>query len=192
MTASVAARPRVLADLLPGALLRDVLLVLGAAAFTGLCAQISIPLPFTPVPITLQTFAVLLSGAALGPWRGGAAMLLYLVAGVAGVPWFATQDSGYAFASFGYIIGFVVAATVVGALASRGADRTATGTVAIMVLGNLIIYAVGVPWLMAYPPGMPLLVALEQGLWPFVIGDALKIALAAGILPLAWRLAGRK
>jgi biotin transport system substrate-specific component len=92
--------------------------------------------------------------------------------------------------TFGYIIGFVVAATVVGALASRGADRTVSGTLAIMVLGNLIIYAFGVPWLMA-TAGMPLFLALENGLWPFVIGDALKIALAAGLLPLAWRLAGK-
>ena len=137
----------------------------------------------------MQTFVVLFAGAALGPWRGGAAMLLYLVAGVAGVPWFAEQESGYAFASFGYIIGFVVAATVVGALASRGADRTVSGTVAIMVLGNLIIYAFGVPWLMAWLD-LPLFVAWSSGLWPFVIGDALKIGLAAGLLPFAWRLAG--
>ncbi|HET6745685.1 MAG TPA: biotin transporter BioY, partial [Candidatus Limnocylindria bacterium] len=94
MTAAAPARPRVLADLLPGALLRDVLLVIGAAVLTGVAAQISIPLPFTPVPITLQTFTVLLAGAVLGPWRAGAAMLLYLVAGVAGVPWFAEQGSG--------------------------------------------------------------------------------------------------
>jgi biotin transport system substrate-specific component len=191
MTAVASARPRVLADLLPGALLRDVLLVAGAAALTGLCAQISIPLPSTPVPMTLQTFAVLLSGAALGPWRGGAAMLLYLVAGVAGVPWFAQQESGFALASFGYIVGFVVAAAVVGALASRGADRTVGGTIVIMVIGNLIIYAFGVPWLMA-ATGMPLFVALEAGVWRFVLGDALKIALAAGLLPLAWRVAGER
>jgi biotin transport system substrate-specific component len=190
MTVTAAPRPRVLADLLPGALLRDVLLVIGAAALTGVAAQISIPLPFTPVPITMQTFAVLLSGAALGPWRGGAAMLLYLVAGVAGVPWFAEQSSGYVGASFGYIIGFVIAASVVGALASRGADRSVGGTIVIMVLGNLIIYAVGVPWLMG-SLGVPLTTALEFGLWPFVVGDALKIALAAGLLPLTWRLVER-
>ena len=190
MTALAPARPRVLADLLPGALLRDVLLLVAAAALTGLCAQVAIPLPFTPVPITLQTFAVLLSGAALGPWRGGAAMLLYLVAGSLGVAWFANGESGFGGPTFGYIVGFVVAASVVGALASRGADRTVSGTVAIMVLGNLIIYAFGVPWLMA-SAGMPLFVALEAGLWPFVIGDALKIALAAGLLPLTWRLVGR-
>ena len=190
MTALAPARPRVLADLLPGALLRDVVLVVAAAVLTGLCAQVAIPLPFTPVPITLQTFAVLLSGAALGPWRGGAAMLLYLVAGSLGVAWFANGESGFGGPTFGYIVGFVVAASVVGALASRGADRTVSGTVAIMVLGNLIIFAFGVPWLVA-STGMPLFVALEAGLWPFVIGDALKIALAAGLLPLTWRLVGR-
>lgn len=190
MTAASTARPRVLADVLPGALLRDVLLVIGAAALTGLAAQISIPLPFTPVPITLQTFTVLLSGAALGPWRGGAAMLLYLVAGSLGVPWFADGGSGFGGPTFGYVIGFAVAAPMVGALASRGADRTVSGTVAIMVVGNLIIYAFGVPWLMA-SGGLTLTAAMELGLWPFVIGDALKIALAAGLLPATWRLVGR-
>ena len=188
MTAAAAIRPRVLADLLPGALVRDVLLVVGAATLTGVAAQFFVPL--MPVPITMQTFMVLLSGAALGPWRGGAAMLLYLGAGVAGVPWFAEQASGFAFASFGYIIGFVPAAAIVGALASRGADRTVGGTIVIMVIGNLIIYAFGIPWLMA-SLNVPLSVALEFGLWPFVIGDALKVMLAAGMLPLTWRVVRR-
>ncbi|HEY7463655.1 MAG TPA: biotin transporter BioY [Candidatus Limnocylindria bacterium] len=189
MTAIAPSRPRVLADLLPGSLVRDVLLVLGAAALTGLAAQISIPLPFTPVPITLQTFTVLLAGAALGPLRGGASMALYLVAGAAGVPWFSEQQHGIAFPSFGYIVGFVVAATIVGALARRGADRSVLGAAAIMVLGNLVIYLVGVPWLMA-AIGSDLGRAVELGATPFLIGDALKIALAAGLLPVAWRLAG--
>lgn len=186
-TASAAVRPRVLADLVPGSLLRDVLLVAGAAALTGLVAQVSIPLPFTPVPITLQTFTVLLAGAALGPLRGGAAMLLYLAAGVAGVPWFAEQASGIAIPSFGYIVGFVVAAAVVGVLARFRADRTVRGTIAIMVLGNLIIYAIGVPWLLA-ALNVDLATGLGYGLWPFLVGDGLKIALAAGLLPAAWRL----
>ena len=187
MTTASALRPRVLADLLPGALLRDVLLVVGAAALTGLVAQVSIPL--WPVPITLQTLTVLLAGAALGPVRGGASMALYLVAGAAGVPWFAEQASGVAIVTFGYIVGFVVAATVVGALARRGADRTVVGTLAIMVLGSLIIYAIGVPWLMA-SLGVDLVTGLEFGVWPFLVGDGLKVALAAGLLPAAWRLIG--
>jgi biotin transport system substrate-specific component len=187
-TSDIAARPRVLADLVPGALVRDVLLIAGAAALTGLAAQVVIPLPVTPVPISLQTFTVLLSGAALGPTRGGLAMGLYLAAGAVGVPWFAEQNSGVGFPSFGYIVGFVVAAIVVGWLARRGLDRTVPTTLAVMVLGNLVIYALGVPWL-AVSLGVDLPTALEFGAWPFLIGDALKIALAAGLLPAAWWLA---
>ena len=189
MTAStdVARPPRVLADLVPGALVRDVALVVGAAALTGLAAQVSIPLPFTPVPISLQTFTVLLSGAALGPIRGGLGMGLYLVAGVAGVPWFSEQRSGFDFPSFGYIVGFVVAAILVGWLARRGLDRSVPGTIGIMVAGNLVIYAFGVSWL-AVSLGVDLAEALELGAWPFLTGDALKIALAAGLLPAAWWL----
>lgn len=191
MTAHAAHRPLVLADLVPGALARDVLLVLGAAALTGVAALIALPLPFTPVPISLQTLTVLLSGAALGPIRGGAAMLLYLVAGMAGVQWFSEQRSGFDFPSFGYILGFVAAAIVVGALARRGADRSVAGAVGLMVLGNLVIYAIGVAWLAAWL-GVDTGRALELGAWPFLIGDGLKIALAAGILPAAWKLAGSR
>jgi biotin transport system substrate-specific component len=184
----VARPPRVLADLVPGALVRDVALVAGAAVLTGLAAQVLIVLPFTPVPISLQTFTVLLSGAALGPIRGGLGMALYLVAGVAGVPWFSEQRSGFDFPSFGYIVGFVLAAALVGWLARRGMDRSVPGTIAIMVAGNLVIYALGVAWL-ASSLGVDLPRALELGAWPFLIGDALKIALAAGLLPAAWWLA---
>lgn len=189
MTAQVAHRPRVLADLVPGAIVRDVVLVIAAAALTGVAAQVSIPLPFTPVPISLQTLTVLLSGAALGPVRGGLGMLLYLVAGMAGVPWFSEQQSGFAFPSFGYIVGFVVAAVVVGELARRRADRTILGTAAMMVVGNLVIYVLGVTWL-AVSLGVDLPTALGLGAVPFLVGDALKIALAAGLLPAAWKLAG--
>ena len=191
MTAQVAPRPRVLADLVPGALVRDVALVIGAAVLTGIVAQVSIPLPFTPVPITLQTFTVLLAGAALGPIRGGLSMLLYLVVGVAGVPWFSQQESGWALATFGYIVGFVVAATLVGALARRGTDRTVLGAVFLMVLGNLVIYVLGVAWLANWVP-LDVPAALQAGMWPFLIGDGLKIALAAGLLPAAWKLAGNR
>ena len=184
----VVARQRVLADLVPGALVRDIALVIGAAALTGLAAQVSILLPFTPIPISLQTFTVLLSGAALGPIRGGLGMGLYLVAGLAGVPWFSEQRSGFDFPSFGYIVGFVVAAILVGWLARRGLDRSVPGTIGIMVAGNLVIYAFGVSWL-AVSLGVDLAEALELGAWPFLTGDALKIALAAGLLPAAWWLA---
>lgn len=190
-TLDVANRPRVLADLIPGTLVRDIALVIAAAVLTGLAAQVSIPLPFTPVPISLQTFTVLLSGAALGPIRGGLGMVLYLVAGMAGVPWFSEQRSGFDFPSFGYIVGFVLAAALVGWLARRGMDRSVPGTIGIMVLGNLVIYAFGVSWL-ASSLGVDLPTALELGAWPFLIGDGLKIALAAGLLPAAWWLAGSR
>ncbi len=190
MTTNVLTRPRVLADLVPGGLARDAALVTGVAAFTGLAAQVAIPLPFTPIPLSLQTFAVLLAAAALGPSRAGAAMLLYLAAGVGGVPWFAEQRSGMGFPSFGYIVGFAVAAVVVGALARRGADRTLLGTAATMVLGNLLIYAVGVPYL-ALSIGVDLPTAVGLGLTPFLVGDGLKVLLATGLLPTAWRVAGR-
>ena len=186
-TATTTADRRVLADLIPGGLVRDVLLVAGAAALTGLAAQILIPL--WPVPITLQTLTVLLAGAALGPLRGGLSMGLYLVVGVAGVPWFAEQNSGLGFVTFGYVVGFVLAAILVGWLARRGADRTFSGTIGAMVLGNLVIYAVGVPYL-AWALGVDLGEAIRLGALPFLVGDALKILLAAGLLPLAWRLAG--
>lgn len=188
--AATAAAPRaVLADLLPGELVRDVLLVLGGACFVGIMAQISVPLPWTPVPLTGQTLAVLCVGAALGPVRGGASMGLYLLAGVAGIPWFADGQSGWGGPSFGYILGFIVSAIVVGALAERGADRTPIKAVPAMLAGTLIIYAVGVPWLAA-SLDISLSKAIDLGVRPFVGGDIIKLLLAAGLLPAAWRLAG--
>ncbi|POM22510.1 Biotin transporter BioY [Actinomadura rubteroloni] len=191
-TADLAAarRPRtVLGDLPPGALARDTALVLAAAALTGLAAQISVPLPGTPVPVTGQTFAVLLTGAALGGPRAALAMLTYLLAGIAGLPWFADGQSGTDSPTFGYLLGFVAAATAVGALARRGGDRTPARTAATMLAGTAILYAVGLPYLMAslhVGPGT----ALHLGFTPFLAGDALKIVLAAGLLPAAWRLLG--
>ena len=167
------------------ALLRQVILVLGGAVFVGLAAQVAIPLPFTPVPLTLQTFAVLLAGAALGSVRGVLSMTLYAVAGVAGIPWFAEGTSGFAMPSFGYILGFIVAAGIVGRVAEHGATRTVWRTAGLMVIGNLVIYAVGVTWL-KFAIDVPWLTALELGALPFVVGDLVKIALAAGLLPLAW------
>jgi biotin transport system substrate-specific component len=183
-------RPLVLADLVPGALVRDVLLVIGGAAFTGVMAQISIPVAGSPVPVTMQTFAALTVGAALGWQRGAAALALYLVAGMAGMPWFAEASSGASIPSLGYIIGFVLAAGVVGALASRGGDRAPLPTIGTMVLGNAIIYAIGVPYL-AWSLGIDLGAAFDIGMKNYLLGDALKILLAAGCLPAAWRLMDR-
>lgn len=183
-------RPLVLADLVPGAAVRDVLLVLGGAAFTGLMAQISIPVAGSPVPVTGQTFAALGVGAVLGWQRGMAALALYLVAGMAGVPWYADGASGLAIPSLGYIIGFVIAAGIVGALAARGWDRSPLLTIATMVVGNLAIYAIGLPYL-AWSLGIDLSAAFDIGMKNYLLGDAFKILLAAGCLPLAWRLMSR-
>ena len=183
--------PLVLADLLPGTLVRDVLLVAGAAGFIGLLAQISIHLSFTPVPITGQTLGVLLAGTALGWRRAGAALLLYAVAGVAGVPWFADHTSGYASASFGYIIGFFAAAVLCGYLAERGADRSVLRSVPAMLAAEVVIYAFGLTWL-AIDLHLGASATIADGLTPFLAGDAIKAALAAGLLPAAWWLAGRR
>ncbi|MGI5511518.1 biotin transporter BioY [Streptomyces sp. NPDC055722] len=201
-TATATTRPgQVLADLLPSprlsaslarggasTLVRDVALVVGGAVLTGLAAQISVPVPGSPVPVTGQTFAALLVGTALGARRGFLSLALYALAGVAGVPWFAGGASGAAAPSFGYILGMLIASTVLGALARRGADRSVLRTAGAMLLGEAIIYAVGVPYL-AFATGMSANAAIAAGLTPFLIGDALKAALAMGLLPGAWKLA---
>ncbi|UGQ09759.1 biotin transporter BioY [Yinghuangia sp. ASG 101] len=186
----------VLADLVParafrGARARDAALVVGAAGFVGLAAQLSVPVPGSPVPVTGQTFAVLLAGTALGAWRGLAAMALYLAAGAAGTPWFAEGSSGTGMPTFGYLIGFLAAAALAGALARRGADRSPLRTAAVMVLGNAVIYAAGLAYL-AHDLGIGLSRAYEIGMRDYLFGDALKIALAMGLLPAAWKLADRR
>jgi biotin transport system substrate-specific component len=181
--------PLVLADLLPGALVRDILLVAGAAGFVGGLAQISIHLSFTPVPVTGQTLGVLLAGTALGWRRAAAAMALYAVAGIAGVPWFAGGTSGYAGASFGYIVGFFLAAVLCGALAERRADRSVFRSVPAMLAGEVVIYTAGLTWL-ALDLHLGPAATISEGLTPFLAGDAIKAAIAAGLLPAAWRLAG--
>ncbi|MFD3657173.1 biotin transporter BioY [Streptomyces sp. 24-1644] len=194
---SLAATPirsgAVLADLLPAARHRyavDTALVMGGAALTGLAAQIAVPVPGSPVPVTGQTFAALLVGTALGARRGFLSLGLYALIGMAGMPWFAGGTSGAGGASFGYVLGMLLAATVVGGLARRGGDRSVLRTAGTMVVGSVIIYAVGVPYL-ALSTGMSMSSAVALGLTPFLIGDALKAALAMGALPASWKLVGR-
>ncbi|MGW8688094.1 biotin transporter BioY [Streptomyces sp. NPDC055817] len=190
-TAAVSTRPgKVLADLLPVSRTRDIALVLGGAALTGIAAQIAVPVPGSPVPVTGQTFAALLVGTALGARRGFLSLAVYALVGMAGMPWFAQGTSGAGGASFGYVIGMLLASTVVGALARRGGDRSVLRTAGTMVLGSAIIYAVGVPYLAA-ATGMTLTQAVAAGLTPFLIGDAVKAALAMGVLPTAWKFANK-
>ncbi|RPF20065.1 biotin transporter BioY [Myceligenerans xiligouense] len=188
---------RVLADLIPAessrarAIARDVTLVVAVAAITALAAQIRVPIPGLPVPITGQTFAVLLGAAALGPLRGTAAQVLYVGVGLVGFPVYAGGGAGAEVllgASGGYLIGFVAASAVVGALARRGLDRGVLGTVLAFAAGSAVIYAIGVPWL-AVVAGMSPGEAFAAGAGVFLIGDAIKAALAGVLLPAAWRLA---
>ncbi|GAA0708376.1 biotin transporter BioY [Dactylosporangium roseum] len=191
MSDTYAVPPRVLADLVPGALARDAVLVGLGAALTGGAAQVAVSIePISPVPLTGQTLAVLLVGAVLGPARGAASMVLYLAAGLAGLPWFADGASGAALVSLGYVIGFVVAGAVVGELARRGGDRTPLRTAGTMVIGNLCVYAFGVPYL-AVAAHLSPAKALDAGVVPFLAGDALKVLLATALLPAAWAVVRR-
>ena len=183
--------PVVLADLLPSTRARSAFLVVAGAALVGGAAQVALPLPGTPVPFTLQTLAVLLVGAGLGWQRAGASMALYAAAGAAGVPWFAGGHSGLVFASSGYILGFIVAAMMVGWCAERRGDRTVARSAGTMLLGTAVIYVCGVAVLMPVA-GMTLPAALAAGVLPFVLGDVVKVAVAAALLPTAWRLAGAR
>lgn len=166
-------------------------LVVGFALFTALMAQIEIPLWFTPVPITGQTFAVLLAGAALG-WRAGAAsQVLYVGLGAIGLPFYSGGDGGWQVvtgATGGYLVGFIFAAAVVGHLAERKQDRTVATAIPAFLSGTAIVYLFGVTWL-ANSLGIGAIEAMELGLVPFVIGDLVKVALAGIALPAAWRLA---
>jgi biotin transport system substrate-specific component len=168
--------------------------VAGSLLVAGL-AQISYALPFTPVPITGQTLGVLLIGAAYGPGLGTATIGLYLVWAVAGLPVLAPEPDGshrggfevlaLASATGGYLWGFAAAAALTGWLASRGWDRSLRSSISAMLLASIVIYVAGVPWLMA-ATGLSLQQGLEYGLYPFVIGDMVKLLAAAGVLPAAW------
>ncbi|THV38684.1 biotin transporter BioY [Glycomyces buryatensis] len=183
--------PRVLADLLPAstravAIARDAVLVLGGAAVVGASAQVAITIPqISPVPFVLTTFTVLLLGAAYGPLRAGLTLAVYLAAGMAGVPWFTEGASGYALPTLGYVIGFLVAAVAVGWLAQRGADRTVLKTVGLMVVGNVLMYAFGAPYLAA-SLDLSAGEALAMGVTPFLAGDLVKLIAATIVLPATW------
>lgn len=170
-----------------------VIQVVGFALLTALFAQITIPLPFTPVPITGQTFAVLLSGATLGMVAGGASQVLYLLLGLF-FPFYAGGASGTEVlfgGSGGYLFGFVVAAVLVGKLAERRHDRRVPSAVTAFLTGSLVIYFFGIIGLMAaYDWGLP--EAVEKGVVPFLLGDTIKAYAAGLLLPAAWRLTKRE
>lgn len=174
------------------ALLYDATLIIGGSILIALSAQIRFLLPFSPVPITGQTFAVLFVGALFGANRGAATVLAYLAQGFAGLPVFAGGMSGavyFAGPTGGYLAGFVIAAYVVGLAADRGWMRNALHVAVAMVAGNLAIYGFGALWLSAYT-GFPQ--ALAAGVTPFLAGDVVKIAVAMIVLPVAHRMLGSR
>ena len=150
--------------------------------------------PHEPVPWTGQTFGVLIVGGALGLRRGFLAVALYVLLGYVGLPFFAEHKSGASVilgATGGYLIGFIVAGAVVGRLAELGWDRRFGGAIGMMLIGSAIIYAIGLPWLAAVADLTPSQ-TIAAGLTPFVLWDAIKLAVAAGIFPVAWWLIGRR
>ena len=165
----------------------DVALIIAGSLLIALCAQVKIWLPKNPVPVTGQTFAVLMIGALFGARRGCFTVIAYITAGLAGLPVFALGGGLAVLRGFtgGYLVGFVAAAYIVGLLAERGWDRQVWTTILAMLLGNIVIYTFGLLWLSCLP-GINNI--LRVGLYPFIIGDLLKIALAAAILPSGWRL----
>lgn len=171
-------------------LLGQIALVVAGSLVVALLAQVSIPLPFTPVPLTGQTLAVLLVGGALGGWLGGLSLLLYLVEGALGFPVFAGHVGGFPIGpTGGYLVGFVVMAAIVGGLSERGWDRSLGKSIIAMIVGELVLYAIAVPWLGFYV-GMSH--ALSLGFIPFVLGDSLKLLLAGAMFPMAWKLVGSR
>jgi biotin transport system substrate-specific component len=174
--------------------------VLLIAAMTAAAAQVSIPLPFTPVPLTLQPMIVLLGGAALGSRLGMSAQVLYLTAGVAGLPVFAASPVLPQGAlrllgpTGGYLMCYPLAAFVTGLLAERGFDRRYVTSVVAMAAGLAVIFTGGVLWLawFARPSAGGFDGALRTGLYPFVVKDLYKILVAAAVMPAIWRLIGRR
>jgi len=182
---------------------RHAALIAAGALFIYLSSLVVIVLPDNPVPITGQTLGVLVVGGALGFRRGAAATLLYLAIGIVGVPAFAEHKGGIAViasledghlvlgATGGYLVGFILASAIVGRLAELGWDRHVVGSVAAMLIGSAAIYAVGLPWLMA-ATGFTPAETIQKGLVPFIPGDLIKLAIAAGIFPIAWWVVGRR
>lgn len=171
---------------------RDMLLVTAFSLITALSAQIAIPLPFSPAPLTGQTFGVLLTGALLGPRLGALAMLLYLAEGASGLPFFAGGAGGVARLlgpTGGYLVAYPLAAALVGWLAERGWDRRPLTMLAAMLLGSTVIFALGAAWLTHFPH---IYNAWVQGVLPFLPGDGVKALLASGLLPLGWKWIGKR
>lgn len=196
---NVIAAPLTLADTLPRYRWQTATLVIGGALATAAAAQVRIPLGFTPVPVTGSTFAVVVLAATLGLRRALASQGLYLAMAAVGLPVFANWNGGWdavTGATGGYVVGYLLAAALVGHLAERGQDRSYASSVSAMVLGHVAIYTTGVAWL-AHSLSIPVYSAegtdaVTLGLAPFVIGDLVKVLVAAAITPALWAAVQRR
>ena len=201
IVATTLVRPTLIDRVVTRTWVSDIALIVAGTALVAVLAQVAIPL--WPVPVTGQTLAVLLVGASLGAVRGAASLTLYAVLGLAGLPIFAPQDDGshltglaaLAAPSFGYIIGFIASAAIVGWAAERSWDRGWFKPIVTFIGGSLVVFAVGLPWLAVALGqfGLPndLQSVLVAGFYPFIIGGLIKAAIAAALLPALWAVAGR-
>jgi biotin transport system substrate-specific component len=189
MSLTLSTRPTIIDRVVPKNLAADITMVVAGTALTALAAQVTIPL--SPVPLTGQTFAVLLVGTVLGFSRGALSMALYVLLGAAGLPIFQDGASGFAFGpTLGYLIGFVGAAALTGFMAERGWDKKWYQVALAFIAGSAVIYGFGLAWLSIFlgAVGAPndIVSTMSAGLFPFLIGDAVKALAAAALLPAAW------
>jgi biotin transport system substrate-specific component len=194
MTIQLSSQAALIDRVVPRSAINNVALILSGAVFTAYAAQLVIPM--WPVPITAQTLAVLLVGSVLGATRGAISLIVYFSMGAVGLPVFSAATSLSFGPTFGYLVGFVAAAAVVGYLSQRGWHKSVTGVIGSFAIANSVIYLFGLPWL-AFALGSlgaanDLASVAAAGLAPFIIGDLIKMTLAAALLPLAWKFLGKK
>jgi biotin transport system substrate-specific component len=194
MTMQISGQAALVDRVIPRSAINNVALILSGAVFTAYAAQLVIPM--WPVPITAQTLAVLLVGSVLGATRGAISLIVYFSMGAVGLPVFSAATSLSFGPTFGYLVGFVAAAAVVGYLSQRGWHKSVTGVIGSFAIANSVIYLFGLPWL-AFALGSlgaanDLASVAATGLAPFIIGDVIKMILAAALLPLAWKFLGKK
>ena len=190
-------RPTLADRVIPRSVVTDMFLVVAGVLFTAAAAQLVIPI--WPVPITGQTLAVLLVGSALGAVRGAVSLAMYALVGLLGLPVFAPQDDGshltgfaaLAAPSFGYIVGFILSAALVGWIAERAGDRKVLGAALSFLGGTVATFAIGLPWL-AITLGLSLESTLQFGLYPFIVGGLIKAAIAAALIPGVWAIIARR
>jgi biotin transport system substrate-specific component len=194
MTIQLASQAALIDRVIPRSAINNVALILSGAVFTAYAAQLLIPM--WPVPITAQTLAVLLVGSVLGATRGAISLIVYFSMGAVGLPVFSAATSLSFGPTFGYLVGFIAAAAVVGYLSQRGWHKSVAGVLGSFAIANSVIYLFGLPWL-AFVLGSlgaanDLASVAAAGLAPFILGDVIKMTVAAALLPLAWKFLGKK